>query len=100
MDLVSSFIMLITSRMAARPSVYKFPVGRKRIETLGIILFCALMTTVAVQLLVSPSPHETWRGSADDPSRLSLAGTWAAGQDTRRNSRSSRWCLWALLVSP
>ncbi|KAI1631434.1 cation efflux family-domain-containing protein [Biscogniauxia mediterranea] len=52
MDLVSSFVMLITSRMAARASVYKYPVGRRRIETIGIILFCALMTTVAIQLLV------------------------------------------------
>ncbi|KAI1387268.1 uncharacterized protein F4822DRAFT_277886 [Hypoxylon trugodes] len=52
MDLVSSFVMLITSRMAARASVYKYPVGRTRIETIGIILFCALMTTVAIQLLV------------------------------------------------
>ncbi|KAK1969353.1 cation efflux family protein [Colletotrichum sublineola] len=52
MDLVSSFVMLITSRMAARPSIYKYPVGRTRIETIGIILFCALMTTVAIQLLV------------------------------------------------
>ncbi|KAI2784475.1 hypothetical protein F4815DRAFT_500872 [Daldinia loculata] len=52
MDLVSSFVMLITSRMAARASIYKYPVGRTRIETIGIILFCALMTTVAIQLLV------------------------------------------------
>ncbi|KAI4862642.1 hypothetical protein F4820DRAFT_463511 [Hypoxylon rubiginosum] len=52
MDLVSSFVMLITSRLAARASVYKYPVGRTRIETIGIILFCALMTTVAIQLLV------------------------------------------------
>ncbi|KAE9972061.1 hypothetical protein BLS_004201 [Venturia inaequalis] len=36
MDLVSSCVML----------------GRTRIETIGIILFCALMTTVAVQLLI------------------------------------------------
>ena len=27
--------------------------GRTRIETIGIILFCALMPTVAIQLLVS-----------------------------------------------
>ncbi|KAJ9151350.1 Cation efflux family protein [Pleurostoma richardsiae] len=52
MDLVSSFVMLITSKLAARPSVYKYPVGRTRIETMGVILFCALMTTVAIQLLV------------------------------------------------
>jgi divalent metal cation (Fe/Co/Zn/Cd) transporter len=44
--------MLITSRMAAKPKITKFPVGRKRVETVGIILFCALMTTVAVQLII------------------------------------------------
>ncbi|KAF2452712.1 hypothetical protein BDY21DRAFT_358140 [Lineolata rhizophorae] len=52
MDLVSSCVMLVTSRMAKRPSVYKYPVGRTRIETVGIILFCALMTTVAAQLII------------------------------------------------
>ena len=54
MDLVCSVVMLIANRMARRPSVYKYPIGRTRIETIGIILFCALMTTVAVQLIVSP----------------------------------------------
>lgn len=28
MDLVSSFVMLVTSRMAARASIYKYPVVR------------------------------------------------------------------------
>ena len=56
--------------MASRPSVYQNPVvshqcevftlisftsdkGRTRIETIGMLLFCALTTTVAVQLIVS-----------------------------------------------
>ncbi|KAK4090958.1 hypothetical protein Purlil1_4538 [Purpureocillium lilacinum] len=52
MDLVSSTVMLITSKLAQRPSVYKYPVGRTRIEPIGIIVFCALMATVAVQLLI------------------------------------------------
>ena len=56
MDLVSSVVMLITSRLAARPSVYKYPVGRTRIETIGIIMFCCLMTTVAIQLIVGRTP--------------------------------------------
>ncbi|KAI0540584.1 cation efflux family-domain-containing protein [Xylaria digitata] len=51
-DLVSSFVIWITSRVAAQPSVYKYPVGRTRIETIGIILFCSLLTTVAVELLI------------------------------------------------
>ncbi|CZT52580.1 related to Metal tolerance protein 7 [Rhynchosporium secalis] len=64
MDLVSSFIMLITSRLAAKPNVEKFPVGRKRVETVGIILFCALMTTVSVQLIIE-SVRSLVRGPHD-----------------------------------
>ncbi|KAF1997169.1 hypothetical protein P154DRAFT_537315 [Amniculicola lignicola CBS 123094] len=52
MDLVSSIVMLITSRLATKPSIYKYPVGRTRIETIGIIMFCCLMTTVAIQLII------------------------------------------------
>ncbi|KAF1966882.1 hypothetical protein BU23DRAFT_592945 [Bimuria novae-zelandiae CBS 107.79] len=64
MDLVSSVVMLITSRMAARPSVYKYPVGRTRIETIGIIMFCCLMTTVAIQLIVE-SGRALGEGASD-----------------------------------
>jgi divalent metal cation (Fe/Co/Zn/Cd) transporter len=36
--------------------------GRKRVETVGIILFCALMTTVSVELII-----ESARSLADGP---------------------------------
>ncbi|KAM3076285.1 hypothetical protein ACMFMG_006211 [Clarireedia jacksonii] len=62
MDLVSSIVMLVTSRVAAKPNITKFPVGRKRVETVGIILFCALMTTVSVELIIESS-----RSLADGP---------------------------------
>ncbi|CAG7935543.1 unnamed protein product [Penicillium nalgiovense] len=52
MDLVSSLVMLITSRMSSRPKPYKYPVGRRRIETMGVIMFCALMTVVAIMLII------------------------------------------------
>ncbi|KAF2179071.1 hypothetical protein K469DRAFT_754138 [Zopfia rhizophila CBS 207.26] len=64
MDLVSSVVMLTTSRMAARPSIYKYPVGRTRIETIGIIMFCCLMTTVAIQLIVE-SARSLGEGAKD-----------------------------------
>ncbi|KAI1341278.1 hypothetical protein F5Y15DRAFT_377552 [Xylariaceae sp. FL0016] len=70
MDLVSSFVMLITSRMAARESIYKYPVGRRRIETIGIILFCALMTTVAIQLLVESA--RTLGGGETESKKLQI----------------------------
>ncbi|CAP97750.1 hypothetical protein E8E15_011109 [Penicillium rubens] len=52
MDLVSSLVMLVTSRMSSRPKPYKYPVGRRRVETMGVIMFCALMTIVAVELII------------------------------------------------
>ncbi|ETS78356.1 hypothetical protein PFICI_10418 [Pestalotiopsis fici W106-1] len=71
MDLVSSFVMLITSRLASRASVYKYPVGRTRIETIGIILFCALMTTVAIQLIVE-SGRTLGAGESTDAEELHI----------------------------
>ncbi|KAK4230134.1 cation efflux family-domain-containing protein [Podospora fimiseda] len=72
MDLVSSFVMLVTSILAARPSVYKYPVGRKRIEAIGIILFCALMTTVAVQLLIEGARSLGSGGRGEEAEELHL----------------------------
>lgn len=70
MDLVSSFVMFTTARMAARPSVYKYPVGRTRMETIGIILFCALMTTVAVLLLVESGTALGAGEKTDEPLQI------------------------------
>ncbi|PBP28985.1 hypothetical protein BUE80_DR000216, partial [Diplocarpon rosae] len=67
MDLVSSTVMLITSRMARRPKIHQYPVGRKRVETVGIILFCALMTTVSVELIIE-SARSLAGGPRDDDS--------------------------------
>ncbi|KAK0388411.1 hypothetical protein NLU13_4655 [Sarocladium strictum] len=67
MDFVSSLVMLTTSRMASRPSVYKYPVGRTRIETIGVILFCCLMTTVAVQLLIESGRRLAAGDQGSDP---------------------------------
>ncbi|RDA94065.1 hypothetical protein CP533_5277 [Ophiocordyceps camponoti-saundersi (nom. inval.)] len=77
MDLVSSCVMVITSRLARRPSIYRFPVGRTRIEPVGIIIFCALMATVAVELIIE-SGRSLAQGHHDaaplQPLPLSLTG--------------------------
>jgi cation diffusion facilitator family transporter len=71
MDLVSSVVMLITSRMSTRPKPYQYPVGRRRIETMGIIMFCALMTTVAVELIIE-SAKSLGAGKKPESSNLQL----------------------------
>ncbi|KAJ5823370.1 Cation efflux protein [Penicillium robsamsonii] len=63
MDLVSSIVMLVMSRMSSRPKPYKYPVGRRRVETMGVIMFCALMIIVAAELIIesakAPAVGET-----------------------------------------
>ncbi|PFH56162.1 hypothetical protein XA68_16961 [Ophiocordyceps unilateralis] len=77
MDLVSSSVMVITSRLARRPSIYRFPVGRTRIEPVGIIVFCALMATVSVELMIE-SARTLGQGHRDpaplQPLPLALVG--------------------------
>lgn len=72
MDLVSSTVMLITSRVAATPSQIKYPVGRTRVETIGIILFCSLMSTVAVQLLVESARKLAGGGETSESSNKNI----------------------------
>jgi hypothetical protein len=94
MDLVSSCVMLVTSRLASRPSIYKYPVGRTRIETIGIIMFCCLMTTVAIQLIVRPARALLMPRSCIcvNPSliyfRLNLGVVWLVVKLTPKNCTS------------
>ncbi|KAI8945881.1 cation efflux family-domain-containing protein [Xylaria longipes] len=90
-DLVSSFIIWITSRLAAKPSVYKYPVGRTRIETIGIILFCSLLTTVAVELLIESI--RTLAGGARESEPLQIIPLSFVGTAIVTKSSLMLYCL-------
>ncbi|KAJ1962318.1 hypothetical protein H4R35_007368 [Dimargaris xerosporica] len=52
MDLMSSIILLVTSRAMAGKNRVKYPTGKARMETGGIIVFASLMATLSIQLIV------------------------------------------------
>lgn len=52
MDLLSSAILALTNRAISRNNIFKYPVGKTRLETAGIIVFSSLMATVSVQLII------------------------------------------------
>ncbi|KAG2175094.1 hypothetical protein INT44_007572 [Umbelopsis vinacea] len=52
MDLLSSAVLLWATRQAARPNLMKYPAGKARMETAGIIVFACLMTCVAIFLII------------------------------------------------
>lgn len=61
LDLLSGAILSVTAWIMARPDPHKYPVGKARMEPLGVIVFAAVMGTCymqviaeAVQVLMKP----------------------------------------------
>ncbi|RUP48537.1 cation efflux family protein [Jimgerdemannia flammicorona] len=52
MDLLSSGILVVTERVASKENVTKYPTGKSRMETTGIIVFSTIMATLAIQLII------------------------------------------------
>ncbi|RKP09675.1 cation efflux family-domain-containing protein [Thamnocephalis sphaerospora] len=65
MDLLSGAILTLASREARKENIQKYPTGKSRMETIGIIVFSSLMATVSVQLIVESI--RTLIASADAP---------------------------------
>eukprot|EP00276_Gloeochaete_wittrockiana_P009473 CAMPEP_0184663768 /NCGR_PEP_ID=MMETSP0308-20130426/49677_1 /TAXON_ID=38269 /ORGANISM="Gloeochaete witrockiana, Strain SAG 46.84" /LENGTH=419 /DNA_ID=CAMNT_0027106739 /DNA_START=131 /DNA_END=1390 /DNA_ORIENTATION=- len=52
LDLVSSFILWASQRASQKRDKYKYPVGKERIELVGVLIFAAIMGTSSVQLVI------------------------------------------------
>ena len=52
MDLSSSVVLVYTTHLAAQSNYLKYPTGKARFETAGIIVFATLMSTLSIELVV------------------------------------------------
>lgn len=52
MDVASSIVIVIASRAASNHNNTKFPTGKNRMETAGVIVFSTLMATVSIQVII------------------------------------------------
>ncbi|CAO3698063.1 hypothetical protein G6F70_005733 [Rhizopus microsporus] len=52
MDLLSSTVLLWASRQANKTNLMKYPAGKSRMESVGIIIFSCLMSCVALFLII------------------------------------------------
>ncbi|KAF9427852.1 hypothetical protein BGZ94_004005 [Podila epigama] len=52
MDQLSGFILMYTARASTKSNWFKYPSGKSRMETIGAIIFAALMATVSMQLII------------------------------------------------
>lgn len=67
LDICSGSVLFVISRLQAMEARYSFPIGKDRLEPLGIIVFSTIMFTAALQLiiealkrLVSQNSHIDW----------------------------------------
>ncbi|RWR85681.1 metal tolerance protein 10 isoform X1 [Cinnamomum micranthum f. kanehirae] len=52
LDLLSGFILWFTSHAMRKPNQYRYPIGKKRMQPVGIIVFASVMATLGLQILL------------------------------------------------
>lgn len=52
LDLLSGFILWFTAYAMKKPNKYSYPIGKRRMQPVGIIVFASVMGTVGFQVLI------------------------------------------------
>ncbi|KAL5099418.1 hypothetical protein RYX36_003745 [Vicia faba] len=52
LDLLSGFILWFTSHVMRKPNRFHYPIGKKRMQPVGIIVFASVMATLGLQILI------------------------------------------------
>ncbi|XP_017980580.1 PREDICTED: metal tolerance protein 9 [Theobroma cacao] len=52
LDLLSGFILWFTANAMKTPNRYHYPIGKKRMQPVGIIVFASVMATLGLQILL------------------------------------------------
>uniref|UniRef100_A0A6N2M290 Cation efflux protein cytoplasmic domain-containing protein n=1 Tax=Salix viminalis TaxID=40686 RepID=A0A6N2M290_SALVM len=52
LDLLSGLILWFTSHAMKKPNHYRYPIGKKRMQPVGIIVFASIMATLGLQILL------------------------------------------------
>ncbi|KAK8464325.1 hypothetical protein PHAVU_011G178800 [Phaseolus vulgaris] len=52
LDLLSGFILWFTAYAMRNPNQYHYPIGKKRMQPVGIIVFASAMATLGLQILI------------------------------------------------
>ncbi|MCL7028185.1 hypothetical protein MKW94_026159 [Papaver nudicaule] len=70
LDLLSGFILWFTSNAMRKPNEYRYPIGKKRMQPVGIIVFASVMATLGLQILLESGRELISQSRPDmDPSK-------------------------------
>ncbi|KAK9133877.1 hypothetical protein Scep_013405 [Stephania cephalantha] len=76
MDLLSGFILWFTAYAMKKPNLYRYPIGKQRMQPVGIIVFASIMATLGLQVLVESSRELV---SNARPDRNPIKERWMIG---------------------
>lgn len=77
LDLLSGFILWFTAFSMQTPNPYQYPIGKKRMQPLGILVFASVMATLGLQIIL-----ESVRTLLSDENDFNLSKEqerWVAG---------------------
>ncbi|KAI9209100.1 uncharacterized protein BJ171DRAFT_557680 [Polychytrium aggregatum] len=72
MDLASSLVLLLAAHAATKKDLHRYPTGKTKLETAGIIVFSSLMATVSFQLIVESIRNLSQQSTDVDVSPVGL----------------------------
>lgn len=78
MDLLSSVVLMWAAKQASKTNLTKYPAGKSRMETVGIIVFACLMSCVALFLIIESSQKLTESSHSPDLTPLAIGFVSAA----------------------
>ncbi|QCD96198.1 metal tolerance protein 10-like [Vigna unguiculata] len=71
LDLLSGFILWFTAHAMKNPNQYHYPIGKKRMQPVGIIVFASVMATLGLQILIESARELISKSKPDmDPTKL------------------------------
>ncbi|CEG63685.1 hypothetical protein RMATCC62417_00792 [Rhizopus microsporus] len=92
LDIVSNAIIFFTVRIIRQKDYYSYPVGKSRMEPLGIVVFAVVITTSFSQVLIT-SIEKLTSGSASEEIDLSLNALIVLGINVLVKAALWIWCV-------
>ncbi|CAI8587500.1 unnamed protein product [Vicia faba] len=80
LDLLSGFILWFTSHAMRKPNRFHYPIGKKRMQPVGIIVFASVMATLGLQILIESGRQIIAKAKPEvDPTKVNwMIGIMAA----------------------
>lgn len=70
LDLLSGFILWFTAYAMKKPNQYRYPIGKQRMQPVGIVIFASVMATLGLQILFESGRELVTRAQPErDPNK-------------------------------